>query len=187
MRKRYLALIIAIILIFITVTAVYYLSLPTSIPNILNEPKNQGNESQGNVNPFSLPTNQTTTNKSSGGGGGGGGGEAGGGGTGAGGSTGQPNIPKVYYALNIDSGFGSTDIVTFYYENDTLVNTTRKTPYSIDIEANTEACVAAASAYTGYFWTIDQNNCDMTNCGDYPSGCNITVDGPHNITIHQNS
>lgn len=188
MRKRYLSVLITVI---VFVIAFYYLSLPTSPPNILNQLQSQGNQTQENRSFFNFPFIPGQSNKepSSGGGSGGGSGGSSSGGSkgGSSGQTNQTNTPKIYYTLNIDSGFGSTDIITAYYENDTSYNITKKTPYSIDIEANTEACVAAASSYTGYFWAVDQSSCDMINCGDYPSGCKITMDKPHNVTIFQNS
>jgi hypothetical protein len=188
MRKRYLLVIIVLILIVSIFSITYYLSLPTTFPNAFNEPQNQGNETSTSILPFRFPWEavQTTTNKSSGGGGGGGGQQGGGGGEA---TTNQSNItiPKIKYTLNIDSGFGAIDIITLYYFNGILINLIKTTPYSIDIDADTTACVAEVSNYTGYYWTLDNIPYSMSSCSNYSNGAIVTMDKIHNITLWQNS
>jgi len=183
MRKRYFLVLVALISIFITV---YFLTLSTPF-SVLNEPDSQ-NETQDNKNPFNFifpwqsgnPTSESGSSGSIGSSGGESGGSS---------SANQTvnNTPKINYTLSLESGFGDIDLTTFYYEGNVLRNITQKTPYSIDIEAGTKACVVEISNYTGYYWTLDNVPYDMSGCNNYSNGIIINMDNPHNATLWQNS
>ena len=189
MRKRYLLVIIVLVIIASIFFITYYLSLPTTFPNAFNEPQNQGNETPAPFGfhiRFPWQATQTTTNESSGGGGGGQ--QGGGGGTG-GSATNQtaPPTPKIKYTLNVDSVFEGLDFITVYYFDDILKNTTSKAPFSVEIDAETKACIGLISSYTGTYWSVDEALCSMTSCAGYPNGCEIIMDQLHIVTLRQYS
>jgi hypothetical protein len=102
----------------------------------------------------------------------------------AGGET--PHVPSIY-TLSIDSIPPQLDVYIEYMSNDTVINETKQTPFSLELEENTVACVADSTGYEGIFWLLDEVGCEFANCGDFEWGCSITMDSDHNATLRQYS
>jgi hypothetical protein len=195
MRKRYL--IIIAVLVVSTFSIIFYLSLPTTFPNVFNEP--QGNESEGDKGflglPFRLPwqtTTQTTSNKSSGGGGGGGGGT--GGGAGAGSAESPEYIPKNY--ASIDSIPEGLKIFVSYYNNGIKSSLTSYAPFNLETDPNSRVCMLLASMIGNNTlkWTVDGYDCQFSVCEEFSYnrtetlysdyGCLINMNEDHSVTLH---
>jgi hypothetical protein len=182
MKKKYLLVPVVIILILITV---YFLNQLTQfIPSLNSEAQNGENKSSTPFNlPFRFPWQQpaeTPENTSSGGGFGSS--------KGSSGSTNQTkNVTTIKYTLNVNSKFSDLDFITVNYLDGVLQNNTNRPPFSINIDANTTACVSAISSYTGTFWDVDGITYEMKSCAGYPNGCEIVMNGPHNVTLFQYS
>jgi hypothetical protein len=205
MRKRYLLVIIVLILIVSIFSIIYYLSLPTTFPNVFNEPQNQGNDSQGDKGflglPFRFPwqTTQTTPNQSSGGGSEGGGG-AGAGGTGGGAGTGGTGeetstyIQNPYYKLSVDSVPDNLKIFASYYVNGIESSLVSNTPFSLETDPGSPVCMLLASMIGNNTlkWTVDEQDCQFSVCegfsrtetlySDY--GCLINMNEDHSVTLN---
>jgi len=193
MKKKYLLIPIVIILILVTV---YFLNQSTHfIPSvILGETQNGENKTSGPFNlPFRFPweqsaeTPQNNPPPSSGNGSSGSGSGSSGGGKGGSIENKTKFIPTVNYTLNIKSNFEDLDLIAIYYLGGDIQNTTSKPPYSVNIDANTTACIAVVSSYLGTFWEVDGTTYEKTSCADYPNGCSIYMDIPHNVTLRQYS
>lgn len=205
MRKRYLIIIIIIFLVVSTFSIMFYLSLPTTFPNVFNEPLDQGNGTEENKGflglPFKLPwqtTTQTTSNESSGGGGG----QQGGGGGGAGGSTGDnttnPTLPTPeVYTLSINSIPASLRIYTGYYINSVISSSASDTPYNLEVDTNSRACVIPAFVINGSLrWTVDGQGCQFAVCEEFSYnrteilytdyGCLINMNNDRSVTLYYN-
>lgn len=184
MRKRYLVLIIVIV---ITITILYLLTLPVSSPFISStEPEGQGTQNKSSFKfPFIFPWQSSNKPSSTGSASGGSGSEGGGGG----GSSNQTTnyTQKVNYTLNIDSSPSGFSVIPFYYKNNILQNDTYITPSSLSIESNTEVCLVETTNYRGFIWKLDDGSCVFSICYGYNNGCNIIMNGPHNITLLQQS
>ena len=195
MRKRYLTLIIVAILI---VSTLYYFSLPISPPNILNE-LSQGNETQGNGNPFRFPwqITQTTPNQSSGGGsegsgGAGAGGTGGGAGTGGGGEETSTYIQKNH--ASIESIPGGLKIFVSYYNNGIKSSLASYAPFSLETDPDSPVCMLLASMIGNNTlkWTIDGQDCQFSVCEEFSRtetlysdyGCLINMNENHSVTLH---
>lgn len=205
MRKRYLIVIIVLVIVVSTFSIMFYLSLPTTFPNAFNELQNQGNDSQGDKGflglPFKLPwqtTTQTPSNKSSGGGGGGGG-QQGGGGGGTGGNITNPTPPATeVYTLNINSIPDGLRIYTGYYINNVISSSASDTPYNLGVDTNSRACVIPAFVIgTGSLrWAIDGQDCQFSVCEEFyhnvpeilytDYGCLINMNDNHSVTLYYN-
>ena len=206
MRKRYLIIIIILVLVVSTFSIMFYLSLPTTFPNVFNEP--QGNESEGDKGflglPFRLPwqtTTQTPSNKSSGGGGGGGG-QQGGGGGGTGGSIGDnttnPTPPtQEVYTLSINSIPASLRIYAGYYINNVVSSSASDTPYNLEVYPNSLACVIPAFVINGSLrWAVDGIDCEFSVCEEFyhneteilytDHGCLIDMNTDRSVTLYYN-
>jgi hypothetical protein len=179
----------------------FYLSLPTTFPNVFNEPQNQGNDSQEDKGflglPFKLPwqtTTQTPSNKSSGGGGGGGG-QQGGGGTGGNVDNPTPPAPEVY-TLSINSIPASLRIYAGYYINNVVSSSTSSAPYNLKADSGSVACVIPAFVIGGgsLRWEVDGINCEFSLCEEfYPIeteilytdyGCLIRMNANRAVTLY---
>lgn len=192
MRKLYLtAIIVVIILSLAAVIAFYYLSMPTTFPNILNEPKNQGNGSQGGAGPFNSPsTNQTNEQSNETGGAGGGGANAG-----ARGTSGGPSeyTPKNY--ASVDSIPEGLKIFAGYYINGTEYSMESDAPFNLDSDTNSYVCILPASVISNgtFKWTVDGQNCPFSVCegfyynGTVPLyidyGCIINMNENHSVIL----
>jgi len=192
MRKRYLLVIIVLILIVSIFSIMYYLSLPTTFPNAFNEPQNQGNETPAPFKfsfrfPFIFPwqTSKGTTE------GGGEGGESGSsGGSGSGGSanqTAQTNYTqKINYTLSLNSVPDGLKIFVSYYINDIISSITSEAPFELQTDANSKACVLP-TYITGsgvLKWTLDGQDCQFSICEEYSSGCLVDMNANHLVTLY---
>jgi len=201
MRKRYLIIIIILVLVVSTFSIMYYLSLPTTFPNIFNEPQNQGNDSQGDKGflglPFKLPwqtTTQTASNESSGGGGG----QQGGGGGGTVGNITNPTPPALeVYTLSINSIPASLRIYAGYYINNVVSSSASDTPYSLGVDTNSVACVIPAFVINGSLrWSVDGQACQFAVCEEFSYnrteilytdyGCLINMNSDRSVTLYYN-
>jgi len=206
MRKRYLIIIVILVLVVSTFSIMFYLSLPTTFPNVFNEPLDQGNgtEEKGFLGlPFKLPwqtTTQTASNKSSGGGGGG---QQGGGGGGTGGSTGSnitnPTLPATeVYTLSVNSIPSSLRIYTGYYINNVISSSASDTPYNLGVDADSRACVIPAFVIgdESLRWEVDGQICQFSLCEEFylseteilytDYGCLINMNDDHSIILYYN-
>jgi len=208
MRKRYLIIIIILVLVVSTFSIIFYLSLPTTFPNVFNEPQSQGNDSQGDKGflglPFKLPwqtTMQTPSNESSGGGsggGGGGGGQQGGGGGGTGGNTNNPAPPALeLYTLSINSIPSSLRIYAAYYVNNVMSSSASDTPYNLGVDSGSLACVIPAFVINGNLrWAVDGIDCEFSVCEEFyhneteilytDHGCLIGMNTDRSVTLYYN-
>jgi hypothetical protein len=178
MRKLFLVL---IVIAFILITFVLYSFLSPRSTTLLT-----GENGESFELPFEIPfissesEEETTTPQ-----GAGGMGTAGEEGIGSGGEA--PSGPKVNYTLNIDSIPSDLTIYVEYYVNNTLFNTTQITPFSLEIEEGTTACVVEVTGYEGIFWLLDEIGCEFVDCGEHEWGCSMFMDGSHVATLRQYS
>jgi hypothetical protein len=199
MRKRYLSVLIVVI---VFVIAFYYLSLPTSPPNILNQLQSQGNQTQGNRSFFNFPfipgqTAQASSNKSSGGAGGSAGGAGAGEGAGAGGEV--AGEESEYIQLNhisIDSTPEGLKIFASYYINGIRSSLMSDAPFNLEADSNSLVCILPAFIIGNGFlnWTVDGQYCQFSACelssynrtetlySDY--GCLINMNENHSIILN---
>lgn len=130
--------------------------------------------------PFITPSDEGET------GGGSGSGTTTGGASGGGSGNETPYVPSIYN-LSIDSIPSQLEVYTEYVSNDTVVNETKPTPFSLELKENTVACVADATGYEGIFWLLDEVGCEFSKCGEFEWGCSITMDSDHDATLRQYS
>jgi hypothetical protein len=200
MRKRYL-IIIAVLVVSIF-SIIYYLSLPTTFPNVFNEPQNQGNETPAPFGfhiRFPWQATQTTPNQSSGGGSEGGGG-AGAGGTGGGAGTGGTGEETSTYIqknhASIDSIPEGLKIFVSYYNNGIKSSLASYAPFSLETDPDSPVCMLLASMIGNNTlkWTIDGQDCQFSVCEEFSYnrtetlysdyGCLINMNEDHSVTLH---
>lgn len=175
------------IIIVLIISIVYYLSLPTTFPNILNEPQNQGNETQEDKGffrfPFIFPWQSSKGTAE-------GGGESGETGSGSGGSANQTTqanyTQKISYTLSLNSFPDGLKIFASYYFNDTKKSITSIAPFDLQIDASSTACtVPAYITGSGVLkWTLDDNDCSFSTCEESFYGCSITMNANHLVTLY---
>jgi hypothetical protein len=195
MKKKYLLISLVIIIVLVSI---YFLNQSTNFIPFINSGAQDGeNKTSSPFNlPFRLPWQQPTetpenTNKS-----GGSSSESSGNGSSSSSGGSKPGesstnktkfIPTINYTLNINSNFEDLDMVVVYYLGGDIQNITSKPPYSVNIDANTTACVAVISSYLGTFWEVNGTTYEKTTCAGYPNGCSIYMDTTHNVTLRQYS
>ena len=167
------------IIIVLILSIIYYLSLPTTFPNILNEPQTQGNETQENRSPFRFPFIFPWQTVSSGTGGGSGGSSPN--------QTTQPSnyTQKQKYTLSVSSFPEGFRISAGYYIDDIKSFSTFDVPYDLQVDANSNACVIPTYITTGIIkWALDGNDCQFSTCEESTFGCLIFMNTNHLATLY---
>jgi len=182
-RLIFPVLVISFVLVLIIAYYAFFTDKPIQITNIPSLFWEQRNETQE-----TLPTTPEETTQTTGtpGGMGSSGGEGGIGTTGGGGGEegGEPPQVKINYTLSIDSFPSELAVFTNYSIDDIFFDVTETTPYSVEIESDTTACVLLTQVGgSGVIrWEVDEQECPPTLCSGF-IGCNIIMDEPHTAIV----
>jgi len=187
MKKRHLSILL-IIPILAVIIIFYYLTLPSPFIPFSNLEESQIQENRTPVSSSSSLPEQTGETPTTGGGaeGGGEGEETGEGGEGGGGSGPPSNYtPKINYTLNIDSFPSGLEVLTNYSIDNVILNIRDISPYSVEIESDTVACVLLTTKVTGGIirWELDSEDCEPSICVGF-IGCRILMDKPHTAFVY---
>jgi len=185
MKKRHWIILIIIFICFdLIVFYILYSSSPVqNIPGV--SPEQEKNETQ---TPWKFPkitfpwSSEGSEGEGAGGSGGGEGGEGSGGG-GGGSEEPEPKI-KVNYTLSIDSLPPALRVLTNYSVNDVILNVEQESPYLVEIESDTFACIlltqVSGSGVISY--EVDNNTCEPSLCLGF-MGCSIYMNMPHSSMV----
>ncbi len=176
---------IILVIIFICLDIVIFYTIYPSSPagNISSTLEQEKNETQTpeKTPKITLPWSSEGSPEESGGESGGSEGISGGGSEG----TKNKTKVKVNYTLNIDSSPPNLKVITNYSVNNVILNIENETPYSVEIEQDTFACIIlsqiSGSGIISY--EVDGKTCEPSLCLGF-IGCSIFMNAPHSAMVY---